>query len=126
VTDPWVGNGFERAVTTGVCHEVVGDRPVASGPAATAAIWSLSVSNGDLVTHIINIDKESDQIHPQRAAAPARPLLSPTSRESAQTGSLARRRRRQVWLGPRNERRDTSFRGPIGSTWHDGRSPTHF
>src|SRR6188508_435390 len=72
------------------------------------------------------IETESDQIDLQRAAAPARTLLSPTSRESAQTGSLARLRRRHVWLGPRNEQRETSFRGQSGPTWHHGLLTTHF
>jgi hypothetical protein len=49
-----------------------GDRPVASGFAATAAIWSLCVANGDLVTLLLDIEKEGDQIDRQRAAAPAR------------------------------------------------------
>jgi len=63
VTDPWVGNGFERGVlTVEKSDEVAGDRPVVTGPAATAAIWSLCVSNPDLVTHVLDIENESDQI----------------------------------------------------------------
>ena len=117
VTDPWVGNGLERGVATVACPEVVGDRPVATGPAATAAIWSLCVSNSDLVTHILDIENEGDQIDPPP---------SPKSTESAQTGSRARLRRRRVWLGPRNEPPETSSRGRSGSTGHHARPPTHF
>jgi hypothetical protein len=44
--------------------EVVDGRPFASGAALTAAIWSLSVSKPDLVTHILDIENEGDQIDP--------------------------------------------------------------
>jgi len=30
----------------------------------TAAIWSLCVSNADLVTQVLDIEKDSDQIDP--------------------------------------------------------------
>jgi len=35
------------------------DDPIRAG---TAAIWSLCVSNGDLVTNVLDIEKESDQM----------------------------------------------------------------
>ena len=35
---------------------------MATGSAATAAIWSLCVSNGNLVTHILDIENVGDQI----------------------------------------------------------------
>jgi hypothetical protein len=35
----------------------------------TAAIWSLCVSKPDLVTHILDIEKDSDQIAAQLAEA---------------------------------------------------------
>jgi hypothetical protein len=41
---------------------VVSDRPVATGSAATTAIWSLCVSKGDLVTQILDIENLGDQI----------------------------------------------------------------
>ena len=45
---------------------MVADRPVATCPAATAAIWSLCVSKLNLVTHILNIENVGDQIDPDR------------------------------------------------------------
>ena len=49
-----------------------------------------------------------------------------TRRHRPITSSLARLRRRHVWLGPRNEQRETSFRGQSGPTWHHGLLTTHF
>ena len=60
--------GHEYDVST-LRHEAVFERLVAYRSAAPARrpgvdrrIWSPCVSNGDLVTHILDIEKESDQI----------------------------------------------------------------
>ena len=110
---------------------------MATGRAGTVAIWSLCVSNGDLVTVVLDIENDSDQIDHSRHTGGSGPrsepshsgravCWSPTSTQSAQTGSLGRRRRRHVWLGPRNERSETSSRGPKGPTRHHARPPTRF
>ena len=58
--------------TCGADRSPPGSNPTRS--AVTVAIWSLCVSKPDLVTHILDTENESDQIDPDQAAAPVRPL----------------------------------------------------